>query len=233
MNKSEFISTLESQLIRLPKSDRDDILSDYESHFAAGLENGLSEDEVCTQLGDPGELAKTYLENFPENAKGEPFTAPQPEAEATAQAQPVFTAGQNAPQYSGAYDYSKNAQNQSYQQQAPAQAGKKDNTVLIVLLVLAAVFLGAPAVGVITGIFFGLGGGGIGCICALFGCLVGGAVLIPASVTLGIGVMLIGIALGALGGLLIIGDIAFVKLMIKLITLLVDWLKNEFNGGNN
>lgn len=70
MNREEYIAVLEKQLIRLPKAERDDILSDYESHFALGEQAGKTQEEVAAALGDPYELAARYLENLPSGAKG-------------------------------------------------------------------------------------------------------------------------------------------------------------------
>lgn len=228
MNKNEFISILEAQLIRLPKSDRDDILSDFEAHFAAGLEKGLTEEQVAEQLGDPSELAKTYLENLPTNAKGAQFIPESQEEPETGRQQANPTA-----QNDGAYNYTDNNQAQAPYYNYTAEPQKRDNTVEIVLFVILCALLGPPAISFIIGTFFGLGGAGIGLICALFGCVIGGAAVMPVGVLLGLGIIFIGIALGALGGLLIIADVAFVKLVVKLIKKLIDWGKSIFAGGNN
>jgi len=228
MNKSEFISILEAQLIRLPKSDRDDILSDYEAHFAAGLDNGLSEEQVAEQLGNPSELAKTYLENLPENAKGAQFIPePQEEPEPEVQQENPTVPNDNA------YNYAGNGQAQAPYYNYTAEPQKKDNTVDIVLFVVLCVLLAPPAISFIIGTFFGLGGAGIGLLAALVGCVIGGAAVMPAGIVLGLGIIFIGIALGALGGLLIIADVAFVKLVVKLVKKLIDWGKSIFDGGNN
>ncbi|MDR1002632.1 MAG: DUF1700 domain-containing protein [Oscillospiraceae bacterium] len=82
MNKNEFLTDLNNSLIRLSKSDRDDILLDYEEHFRIGCENGMSEEEICDGLGSPQELAATYLENLPPDAKGKAYEPPsEPEQE--------------------------------------------------------------------------------------------------------------------------------------------------------
>lgn len=71
MNKKEFLKQLEEALLRLNKSDRDDIMLDYEEHFRVGLEKGMSEEDVAESLGSPADIAAQYLENLPENAKGQ------------------------------------------------------------------------------------------------------------------------------------------------------------------
>ncbi len=90
MNKNEFLDQLREALLRLSKSDRDDILLDYEEHFRAGEEKGMSEEEVAESLGAPASIAAQYLENLPEDAKGAPAAV---EEEVTALALPELTDG--------------------------------------------------------------------------------------------------------------------------------------------
>ncbi len=71
MDKKEFLKQLEEALLRLNKSDRDDIMLDYEEHFRVGLEKGMTEAEVAESLGSPVDIAAQYLESLPENAKGQ------------------------------------------------------------------------------------------------------------------------------------------------------------------
>lgn len=72
MNKNDFLRQLEESLLRLSKSDRDDILLDYEDHFRVGEEKGMTEEEVAESLGNPAAIAEQYLENLPADAKGAP-----------------------------------------------------------------------------------------------------------------------------------------------------------------
>ena len=60
MNRQEFINTLKPQLNQLAAADRDEIIYDYEEHFRIGLEEGKSEEEISTSLGDPRSLAKHF-----------------------------------------------------------------------------------------------------------------------------------------------------------------------------
>lgn len=62
MTKNEFLVLLESHLSVLPPEERNELMEDYEAHFAFALQNGKSEEEVVRELGDPLELAKTALE---------------------------------------------------------------------------------------------------------------------------------------------------------------------------
>lgn len=58
MNKQEYIEELSRLLRKLPKEDREDIISDYEEHFAIGLGKGRSEEEISRALGNPKNVAK-------------------------------------------------------------------------------------------------------------------------------------------------------------------------------
>lgn len=58
MNKDEYIGKLTKLLRKLPKEEREDIISDYEEHFAIGMEKGRSEEEISKALGNPKTLAK-------------------------------------------------------------------------------------------------------------------------------------------------------------------------------
>lgn len=58
MNKEEYLKKLTKLIYKLPKEDRQDILSDYEEHFMIGLEKGRTEEEISMALGDPKTVAK-------------------------------------------------------------------------------------------------------------------------------------------------------------------------------
>jgi uncharacterized membrane protein len=58
MNKNEFIQKLKYELKEMKTEDVNDILQDYEEHFAEGSKNGQSEKEIIEELGTPKEIAK-------------------------------------------------------------------------------------------------------------------------------------------------------------------------------
>ncbi|BBF83808.1 hypothetical protein DLM_0124 [Aquitalea magnusonii] len=58
MNQQEFISQLQEALSRLPASERQDIISDYQEYFRDGLAAGRSEADIAAGLGDPRQLAR-------------------------------------------------------------------------------------------------------------------------------------------------------------------------------
>lgn len=229
MNKNEFISIMESKLIRLPKSDRDDILSDYEAHFAVELEKGLSEEEVSAQLGDPEELANTYLENLPANAKGAPYIPQVDEAdEQPQQAQPTDASDQAQPADTSdeaQYDKIAGVNNETT---APA----KRNVTSIVFFFIVCALITYPGLYIYTGALCASGFGGVGLIIAMVGCCIGGAFVIPSSVAAGLGLIFLGVALGALGGLFLIACSALIKLIPKIVKAMIAWGKSAFTGGN-
>lgn len=58
MNRATFMNELRAGLSGLHAGDVNDVLADYESHFADGAAHGRSEDEVAQALGDPARLAR-------------------------------------------------------------------------------------------------------------------------------------------------------------------------------
>ncbi len=64
MTKNKFLQQLRHSLKGLPEAERVDILQDYEEHFAFGLEEGKSEEEIAESLGSPAQIAKEILTNY-------------------------------------------------------------------------------------------------------------------------------------------------------------------------
>jgi uncharacterized membrane protein len=58
MTRQQFIATLRDGLRGLPVQAVDDIVADYETHFADGEAAGRTEAEVAAALGDPARLAR-------------------------------------------------------------------------------------------------------------------------------------------------------------------------------
>lgn len=58
MKRAHFMAQLRDGLAGLHHTDIDDIVADYERHFADGAVDGRSEDEVAAALGDPTRLAR-------------------------------------------------------------------------------------------------------------------------------------------------------------------------------
>ena len=64
MNRITFLSHLREGLSGLPPQDADEIVRDYEAHFAEGVAAGRSEEDVAAALGDPDRLAKELRAEF-------------------------------------------------------------------------------------------------------------------------------------------------------------------------
>lgn len=58
MNKSEFLEQLSSSLRNMPNLEKEDIISEYETHFISGKQDGISEEEISKKLGNPKTIAK-------------------------------------------------------------------------------------------------------------------------------------------------------------------------------
>lgn len=61
MNKEQFLMELQGHLSVLPPEEYHELMEDYEAHFAFGLQNGKTEQEIARELGDPYELAQEAL----------------------------------------------------------------------------------------------------------------------------------------------------------------------------
>jgi len=60
MTKNEFLSKLADELKKNNVADADDIICEYEQHFAFKMADGYSEEEIAAKLGDPAELASQF-----------------------------------------------------------------------------------------------------------------------------------------------------------------------------
>lgn len=58
--RKKFIKMLRNALLwRYNSNEIQDIISDYDGFFAAGLEQGKTEAELCSEFGDPEDIAKS------------------------------------------------------------------------------------------------------------------------------------------------------------------------------
>ena len=60
MKQQDFLNKLESSLTSLDEKDKQDILDDFRQHFKEGLEQGKTEEEIATLLGNPDEIVKQF-----------------------------------------------------------------------------------------------------------------------------------------------------------------------------
>ncbi|MCL2500686.1 MAG: DUF4097 family beta strand repeat-containing protein [Defluviitaleaceae bacterium] len=66
MKKQEFIGELRRELAPAPAHIREEILADISEHFTEGIARGMTEEEVCRNLGQPGTIAAQVLEEYGE-----------------------------------------------------------------------------------------------------------------------------------------------------------------------
>jgi len=64
MKKHDFIQELTAQLAPIDAQARAEIIADINEHFAEGLAHGQSEEEICKNLGQPGQIAEQVLEEY-------------------------------------------------------------------------------------------------------------------------------------------------------------------------
>ncbi|HHV58727.1 MAG TPA: DUF1700 domain-containing protein [Clostridiaceae bacterium] len=60
MTRNEFLSKLADELKKNNVVDYEDILSEYEQHFAFKMADGFIEEEIAAKLGNPAELASQF-----------------------------------------------------------------------------------------------------------------------------------------------------------------------------
>ena len=64
MNKEQFLSQLNQSLQRLPSSEREDILQDFQEHFEIGKSEGKTEGEIAGGLGSPQQIAREMVATY-------------------------------------------------------------------------------------------------------------------------------------------------------------------------
>ncbi|MCL1832124.1 MAG: DUF1700 domain-containing protein [Oscillospiraceae bacterium] len=62
MNRESYVKALSEELDRLgvAAAEKEEILGDFGGHFEEGAQEGLTEEQICTKLGDIGEIAQQY-----------------------------------------------------------------------------------------------------------------------------------------------------------------------------
>ncbi|HAO61412.1 MAG TPA: hypothetical protein DCQ90_05625, partial [Erysipelotrichaceae bacterium] len=69
MKKEDYLKQVEEALKNTDAATRDEILDDFNQHFAAGIRQGKSEDEIIASLGDVSQFDD--LEGLPKVSKQE------------------------------------------------------------------------------------------------------------------------------------------------------------------
>lgn len=61
-NKDDFLFQLHNELHRIGVDNSEEIFADFEEHFRASAEQGLTEEQTCEKLGDIKEIARSYVD---------------------------------------------------------------------------------------------------------------------------------------------------------------------------
>lgn len=61
MDKKNYLDLLKYYLKDLPDNVIEDIIIDYDQHFAEGVQNGKTEEQISKELGRPEYIAREYL----------------------------------------------------------------------------------------------------------------------------------------------------------------------------
>ncbi|MCL2708944.1 MAG: DUF1700 domain-containing protein, partial [Defluviitaleaceae bacterium] len=69
MKRQEFLSELSICLLSLPDDIRKEICGDFNDHFIEGAERGLTEEEICRNLGQPSAIAEQFAEEYKSSGK--------------------------------------------------------------------------------------------------------------------------------------------------------------------
>ncbi|MBQ9886852.1 MAG: DUF1700 domain-containing protein [Lachnospiraceae bacterium] len=258
MNRYEFMNRLSNLLSDVSESEREEALTYYREYFDdAGI---LNEQNVINELGSPEQVAATIKEGLEGYTGGGIYNKDNYDKDN------YNTDNNYTNNYNTDNDYTNNYNTNNYNtgnyttEDLPAKinsAGeggdnkgetpeKKDNTLTIVLIVIACI-IGLPVIA-------GLAGTAIGLISALFGILLAACILVivlPIAFTVGgIGAIIAGVirfttdaAVGVLWcgagliliGLGILGFIIFWLYYFKMLPGLFRWIKSLFTkkkGGN-
>jgi uncharacterized membrane protein len=170
MNKQQYLGALRQELKGLEPAAVEEIMADFEEHFASGLARGKSEEAITADLGSPVEIARQYVESAGDVAAYRSTAAAGPTGSAAPagfyrrldQAPPFPPASPAAP-VSPQPSAVPPPYGPTAAPAAPQPAGKVNDTALI-LVILGNLFLGIPIWIALFSTLFGcwMAAGGIG-----------------------------------------------------------------------
>lgn len=70
MNKTKFLTLLRKKLDGMPIKEQNELLEDYETHYDFGQQQGKTEEEISSELGDPLELAVEAMAEYNRSFSG-------------------------------------------------------------------------------------------------------------------------------------------------------------------
>lgn len=229
MTKDEFLTRMERSLTILAPHERIDILSDYVEHFREGEENGKTEEEIAASLGDPEELAKTFLEQKGVDPRAASSARPTPGAGYSGQENAVPPGGQPYRPYSAASSFGP--QGRPFYTSPAAQGGgptpapspyTNNQLVATILVVLFNIFIGVPVIFSVCSGMLAIPATAAGLFIASVTLFVVSAAFAGTALVLA-GLLCLGVAALALSVLLVLATVALVKLLIRLIKWYIDF----------
>lgn len=222
-SKAEFMSALDSELTKYGITDKSEIFSDFEQHFTAGMEEGLTERQVCEKLGDISEIAKQYVDE----EKLEHIESEQSKPNAAANSQ-------SAQGFDGNSYADSQPQNTAQPSEQPfrCEAGKVIGVICVDVFVFSwvlpafagviASYLSIPISLVVSGFMAFVGG-----IISVFG-----TVSFIATPFAPLSTILFGIMITALGGLATMLGLVIVQGAINVFINIINWHGRVFVGHN-
>lgn len=96
MTKNEYMSRLRAALNQFSETTRQEVLDDYEAHFAMGMESGRTEEEICLELGPIDLFIEELSQMEPSPAVPASSDAPAASASSSAPASPAAPASSSA-----------------------------------------------------------------------------------------------------------------------------------------
>jgi uncharacterized membrane protein len=207
MNKQQYLDVLRRELSRLEPAAVNEILADFEEHFAGGLSHGKSEEEITAELGDPAEIARQYLESANES------TPLKPSGQAYR-----YQQEQSVPQPAGSQPVVQNT----------AKTGGKVNEAALFAVIIMNIFLGIPIWIALFSTLFGCwaAAGGIG-----VAAIVLFAVAIVQTGVVSMILALFGVSLTALTILAVILMVFLTKWLVLGLVKYIQWNKRLVTGG--
>lgn len=229
MTKDEFLTRMERSLTVLAPHERIDILSDYVEHFREGEENGKTDEEIAEALGNPEELAKTFLEEKGMDPQATQRAQAAQNASYSGQGGPVPPYRQPGQPYSGASSYGQ--QGRPFYTSPAAQTGgwaqsaypnNNNQMVATILVVLFNIFIGVPLILSICGGMLAVPATAVGLLIASVALFAVSAAFAGTAIMIA-GILCLGVAALALSVLLGVATAALIKLVIKLIKWYIDF----------
>ncbi len=235
MNKNQFLYALQQALRPLEPELTKEILADFEEHYANGLQQGHSEEQLSKELGDPAEIAREYKESIADGQQHQDIRSSWQENRQRPDMGLVSDTTYN-PQQSGTNGWqhvseadatADSTQAKSWTTQDHQKNGKGINESMLVLVIVLNLFIALPVVMTLISLLFGFwaAAGGIG----IAGLALFAAAILEAGIT-GLILFLFGLSLVALAVIGIVLMYYLTKGFVYLLQQYFSWNKKLVKG---